>query len=202
MIPWRFFWNNLRLRPIRTLLTILSIAGGVAAVVAVLQSTAATRGELDSLHQTLASPVAMEIVAADANPFAPEDLPDVSNQPGIAAAIPVFSVFSKLVADGGEARGISIGVDMEQYRRIRDFEMTAGRVCSEVNEACVEVNVANSLGITVGDEIRLGARGLPWLLKKKVVGILKPLGIGAVEETAFSINERPCFRFLFWSTQE
>lgn len=37
MIPWRFFWNNLRLRPIRTLLTILSIAGGVAAVVAVLQ---------------------------------------------------------------------------------------------------------------------------------------------------------------------
>ena len=60
MIPWRFFWNNLRLRPIRTLLTILSIAGGVAAVVAVLQSTAATRGELDSLHQTLASRVAME----------------------------------------------------------------------------------------------------------------------------------------------
>ena len=184
MIPWKFFWNNLRLRPSRTLLTILSIAGGVAAVVAVLQSTAATRGKLDALHQTLASPVAMEIVAADAKAFAPQDLPDMMDQPGVAAAIPVFCVFSKLVADGGEARGISIGVDLEQYRTVRDFEFTTGRACSEVNEACVEANVANSLGITVGDEIRLGARGLPWLLKKKVVGILKPLGIGAVEETA------------------
>ncbi len=66
MIPWRFFWNNLRLRPVRTLLTILSIAGGVAAVVAVLQSTAATRSELAALHETMASPVAMEIVASDA----------------------------------------------------------------------------------------------------------------------------------------
>lgn len=184
MIPWRFFWNNLRLRPSRTLLTILSIAGGVAAVVAVLQSTAATRGELDALHQTLASRVAMEIVAADAKAFAPEDLPAVGDQPGVAAAIPVFCVFAKLAADGGDARGIAIGVDMEQYRKIRDFEMTSGRVCSEANEACVEFNVAQSLGISVGDEIRLGARGLPWLLKKKVVGILKPLGMGAVEETA------------------
>ncbi len=184
MIPWRFFWNNMRLRPSRTLLTILSIAGGVAAVVAVLQSTAATRGELNSLHQTLASPVAMEIVASDATAFALEELPKIKDQPGVAAAIPVFCVFSKLVADGGEARGISIGVDMEQYRTVREFEMTAGRVCREANEACVEANVANSLSITVGDEIRLGARGLPWLLKKKVVGILKPLGIGAVEETA------------------
>ncbi len=184
MIPWRFLWNNMRLRPSRTLLTILSIAGGVAAVVAVLQSTAATRGELNSLHQTLASPVAMEIVASDATAFALEELPAIKNQPGVAAAIPVFCVFSKLVADGGEARGISIGVDMEQYRTVREFEMTAGRVCREANEACVEANVANSLSITVGDEIRLGARGLPWLLKKKVVGILKPLGIGAVEETA------------------
>jgi hypothetical protein len=103
MIPWRFFWNNLRLRPGRTLLTILSIAGGVAAVVAVLQSTAATRGELDALHQTLASPVAMEIVAADATAFAPEDLPAVGDQPGVAAAIPVFCAFAKLVADGGRS---------------------------------------------------------------------------------------------------
>jgi putative ABC transport system permease protein len=184
MIPWKFFWNNLRLRPSRTLLTILSIAGGVAAVVAVLQSTAATRGELASLHQTLASHVAMEIVATDAAAFPPEDLPSVADVPGVEAAIPIFSVFSKLVADGGDARGITIGVDMQQYRNVRDFEIISGRECVEVNDACVEANVADSLGISVGDEIRLGARGLPWLLKKNVVGILKPLGIGAVEETA------------------
>ncbi len=184
MIPWRFFWNNLRLRPMRTLLTILSIAGGVAAVVAVLQSTAATRSELDSLHQTLTSRVAMEIVAADASAFPPEDLPQVAGEPGIQAAIPIFRVFAKLVAAGGEARGIAIGVDLEQYLAVRDFEFISGRMCTEKGEVCIEANVAESLGVSVGDEVRLGARGLPWLLPKKVVGILKPLGIGAVEETA------------------
>ena len=184
MIPWRFFWNNLRLRPIRTLLTILSIAGGVAAVVAVLQSTAATRSELDSLHQTLASRVAMEIVASDASAFPPEDLPPVAGEPGVQAAIPIFRVFSKMVADGGEARGITMGVDLEQYRAVRDFNFVSGRMCTEKGEVCIEANVAESLGVSVGDEVRLGARGLPWLLPKKVVGILKPLGIGAVEETA------------------
>lgn len=184
MIPWRFFWNNLRLRPTRTLLTILSIAGGVAAVVAVLQSTAATRSELDALHQTLASRVAMEIVAADASAFPPEDLPPVAGTPGVQAAIPIFRVFSKMVADGGEARGIAIGVDLEQYRVVRDFNFVSGRMCTEKGEVCIEANVAASLDVSVGDEVRLGARGLPWLLPKKVVGILQPLGIGAVEETA------------------
>lgn len=184
MIPWRFFWNNLLLRPIRTLLTILSIAGGVAAVVAVLQSTAATHSELAALHQTLASRVAMEIVAADASAFPPEDLPPVAAEPGVESAIPIFRVFSKMVADGGEARGIAIGVDLEQYRAVRDFSFLKGRMCTDKGEVCIEANVAESLGISVGDEVRFGARGLPWLLPKKVVGILKPLGIGAVEETA------------------
>ena len=93
MIPWSFCWNNIRLRPVRTLLTILSIAGGVAAVVAVLQSTAATRGQLDSLHQTLASRVAMEIVAQDAEAFSLDDLPPVAQQPGVQAAMDLFTRF-------------------------------------------------------------------------------------------------------------
>ena len=74
MIPWSFCWNNIHLRPLRTLLTILSIAGGVAAVVAVLQSTTATRGQLAALHQTLTSRVSMEVVAQDAATFPVSDV--------------------------------------------------------------------------------------------------------------------------------
>lgn len=184
MIPWRFLWNNLWLSPVRSLLTILSIAGGVAAVVAVLQSTAVTRSELANLHQTIESRVAMEIVAEDASPFAPEDLPPVADDSGVEAAIPIFRVFMKMVADDGESRGLAIGVDLNQYRIIRDFEIISGRECTDYNECCIEANVADSLGVSVGDEVRLGARGLPWLLKKRVAGILKPLGIGAVDETS------------------
>ncbi len=184
MIPWIFCWNNIRLRPIRTVLTILSIAGGVAAVVAVLQSTAATRSQLDSLHKTLASRVAMEIVAADASAFSPDDLPPVAGLPGLHAAVPIFRVFVKIVAGREEARGIALGVDLEQYRSVRDFNIVSGRVCTEPGEVCLEASVADRLGVFVGDEVRLGARGIPRLFPKTVTGILTPVGISAVEETA------------------
>lgn len=184
MIPWQFSWNNVRQRPLRTLLTILSITGGVAAVVAVLQSAAATRGQLDSLHNTLASRVAMEIVADDTSPFSPDDLPNIADRGGVRAAIPVFRVFVKIVAGSEEARGLAIGVDLDHYREIRDFEMIAGCTCKELGEICLEAGVAERLNVSIGDEVRFGAKGLPWMLPKKVVGILKPSGIDAVEETA------------------
>ena len=184
MIPWSFCWNNIRLRPVRTLLTILSIAGGVAAVVAVLQSAAATRHQLDSLHETLASKVAMEIVAEDASAFSLSELPPVEQQPGVQAAIPVFRVFAVLVAGRQQVPGIALGVDLEQYRSIRDFEIVSGRKCTEPTEVCLEAGVADRLGLSVGDDVRLRVRGQQWMMRRQVVGILKPTGIGAVEETA------------------
>jgi putative ABC transport system permease protein len=184
MIPWRFSWNNFRLRPVRNLLTILSIAGGVAAVVAVLQSTAATRLQLDSLHQRLASRVAMEIQAKDASAFPMDDAPSTAAVPEIQAVIPIYRVFAKVVAGREEARGVAIGVEAEQYRLTRDFTIVSGRMYRDRNEVCLESSVAERLGVVVGDEVRVGARGLPWLLSRKVTGILKPSGIGAIKETA------------------
>ncbi len=184
MIPWSFCWNNIRLRPVRTLLTILSIAGGVAAVVAVLQSTAATHSQLDALHETLASRVALEIVSADGEAFPLDSLPPVANQPGVEAAIPVFRVFSVMVAGRQQVKGISLGVDLEQYRSIRDFEFVSGKRCTEPDEVCLEAGVAERLGLSVGNDVRLRVRGQQWMIRRTVVGILKPTGIGAVEETA------------------
>ena len=184
MIPWSFCWNNIRLRPVRTLLTILSIAGGVAAVVAVLQSTAATRTQLDALHQALASRVAMEIVAHDASSFSLSDLPPVADQPGVQAAIPIYRIFAVIVAGRQQVKGIALGVDLEQYRGIRDFEIVSGRRCTEPAEVCLEAGVADRLGLSVGDDVRLRMRGQPWMIRRTITGILKPTGIGAIEETA------------------
>lgn len=184
MIPWSLCWNNIRLRPLRTLLTILSVAGGVAAVVAVLQSTATTRHQLDSLHQTLASRVSMEIVARDASAFSLSDVTSVTDQPGVQAAIPVMRVFAVFVAGRQQAKGIALGVDLEQYQSIRDFEMLSGRKCRELTEVCLEAGMADRLGLSVGDDVRLRVRGQRWMQRRQVVGILKPTGVGAVEETA------------------
>lgn len=184
MIPWRFSSNSIRLRPTRTLLTILSIAGGVAAVVAVLQSTAATRSQLDSLQQSLTSRVAMEIQDGDGSAFPMDDLPPLADIRDIRVVIPIVRVYAKVVAGREEVRGIALGISPDQYPHVRDFTIVSGRMYRDRNEICLESAVADRLGVAAGDEVRLGARGLPWLLTKTVTGILKPSGTGVIDETA------------------
>lgn len=184
MIPWSFSWNNLRLRPLRTLLTVLSIAGGVAAVVAVLQAVAATRGQLDSMQKMLGEREVIEIVADDTSAFPLGDLPELTQLPGVQKTLPIFRVFTKVLLGKEEARGIAVGANLDEYFEGRDFTLVAGRMPTAANEVCLEAGVAEHLHAKVGDEIRIGARGLPWLLTKQVAGILTLEKMSAIEETA------------------
>lgn len=188
MIPWAYFLNNLKLRPLRTLLTILSVAGAVAAVVSVLQATAATQIQLQTIHSTFDSPVAMEVVAADTSPFSADDVRDLARQPGIAAIIPVFRIFTKVVIEGKEVRCLTTGTNIEEYRAIRSFSLLAGRMPTHPGEVSLEASVAEHLGVHPGAEIRIGARGFPWLLTKKVTGIFKLSAADSVEETSAVIT--------------
>jgi putative ABC transport system permease protein len=184
MIPWSFSWNNLRLRPLRTLLTVLSIAGGVASVVAVLQAIAATRGQLDAMQDMLGEQQSLEIVANDKSAFPVNDLPELSQFAGVEQTIPIFRVFTKILLGNEEARGIALGANLEEYLSGKEFTLVSGQVPGTANEVCLEESVAAHLHAKVGDEIRIGARGLPWLLTKQVTGILKFEKMTAVEETA------------------
>jgi putative ABC transport system permease protein len=182
LIPWAFFCNNLKLRPLRTMLTILSVAGAVAAVVSVLQATAATQIQLHSIRTTFDSTVAMEVVAADTSPFSPDDFPELAKQPGVAAVVPVFRVFTKVVAGRKDVRCLTTGTDLQQYRAIREFTLLSGRMAENPGEASLEASVADHLEVQPGAEIRIGARGLPWMLTMKVVGIYKLSAADSVDE--------------------
>ncbi|MCA9050247.1 MAG: ABC transporter permease [Planctomycetaceae bacterium] len=184
MIPRSFFRNNLRLRPIRTLLTIVSVAGSVAAVVSVLQATAATQIQLRSIYTTFDSPVAMRVMAADASAFSPDDVPELARQPGVSAVIPVFRVFTKILAGGKQARCLTMGTDLRQYQAIRDFTMVSGQLPANSGEVSLEASVADHLGVRPGARIRLAAKGLFWPASKKVTGIFSLSAADAVEETA------------------
>ncbi len=184
MIPWSFCWNNIRLRPLRILLTILSIAGGVASIVAVVQATAATRNQLDSLHQTLSSRVALEVVAADDEVFPLSDVPPLQEIPGIQRVVPTYRVFALVYSGRQHVRAVATGVDLGQYRSLRDFEVTAGRICEGPEEVCLEAGAAERLNVRVGDDVQLRIRARRWLTPRTVTGIIKPLGLSSVEESA------------------
>lgn len=188
MIPWSYLFSNLKQRPLRTILTILSVAGAVAAVVSVLQATAATQIQLQTIHTSFDSPVAMEVVAADTSPFSADDAGDLARQPGIASVIPVFRIFTKVVADGKDARCLTTGTEIEEYRAIRSFSLLAGQMATLPGEVSLEASVAEYLGVAPGADIKIGARGFPWLLPMKVTGIFKLSAVDSVEETSAVIT--------------
>lgn len=183
MIPRAYFWNTLWLRPIRTCLSLISVAGAVAAVMAVLQSTVATRIQMHALHATLDSPVDMEVIAADTGPFELAEVEPVLKSENYHA-IPVFRVFTKVVAGRRESRSLTVGMNFEEYRRIHSVTLVAGRMAASFGEVCLAASVAEHLGVKTGDEVRLGARGLPWLLPKKVVGIYQVSATDQVNDSA------------------
>lgn len=183
MIPRAYFWNTLWLRPIRTCLSLISVAGAVAAVMAVLQSTVATRLQMQSLRSTLDSPVDMEIIATDTSPFELSAVEPVFKNANYHAA-PVFRVFTKVVAGRRQSRSLTVGMNFDEYRRIQDVTLVSGTMARSFGEVCLAASVAEHLGVKTGDEVRLGAKGLPWLLPKKVVGIYQVSAMDQVNDSA------------------
>lgn len=172
MIPRAFVWNNLRLRPLRTLLCITSVAGAVASVIAVLQSAAATRIQMASLNSTLASPVDMEIISTSAGPFSAADA-QAALQDLDLTAIPIFRVFTKVSAGTREARCLTTGADSEQFQSVHGLTLTSGALPAQPGEVCILASVAEHLQVAVGDEVGVGSRELPRFLRKTVSGVFE-----------------------------
>jgi len=184
LIPRAFFWNNLRLRPVRTMLTILSVAGAVAAVIAVLQATAATRLQLDALTVQLSSRVAMEIVATDTTPFSSDEMTELARDPDIEMVIPVFRVYTRVCAGVRQFRCLTLGVDSSQFQSLRDIRIHSGRLPQNPGEVALESRIASHLAVDIGDEVRLGARKFPWLVTKRVTGVYSLPTEDLLEETS------------------
>ena len=65
MVNWKFAWREVRQRPSRAILTLLSIVIGVAAVVAVTIASGTTSHAFDDIYKTVAGKAELEIVCAD-----------------------------------------------------------------------------------------------------------------------------------------
>lgn len=182
MILWTLCWKSIWMRRGRTLLTVLSIAAGVAAVVAVLQSTAVTRARLNQAHEAVASRVALEVVSADGLDFDEDSVPALQEIAGVKAAVANLQRFTTLSANEQRMRGAVLGIDLEQYRLIRDIELTAGNAYGTEGDVCLEASVAMRLGIEPGDTVRLLTKSALRPVECQVTGILSLRGASALED--------------------
>ena len=174
MVFWRFTFRELASRPGRAILTLLSIVISVAAAVAVNLSTATTHRAYQQMYESLTGRAALEVVAEGGGVYGEEVVAELEQVPGVAAVVPLMQQPSVLYVGDHRVQLVVMGIDPERDEAVRDYELAEGTFFEEDYGALMEIGFARSLGIGVGDEVRLWTRF--GRRRVEVLGLLAPRG--------------------------
>ncbi len=171
----KFTLREIHSRPGRAALTLGSIVIGVAAVVAVTLSTATTHRAYQEMYESLTGRASLEVIAEGGGVFDEEVVASLEEIPGVETVVPLIQQPSILYFGDHRVRLLVLGIDPQRDETVRDYELQQGSFFAEGRGALMEFGFAQSLGIAVGDEIRILAnRARPVTLK--VMGLLSPRG--------------------------
>lgn len=178
----RFSVRELWSRPMRVLLTFLSIVIGVGAVVAVFLSTATTRQAQRDMLQAVSGKADLEILADGPRGVRAEVLDKVRTIPGVKVAVPSINRYAVIYFGKQQARIQVLGIDPAVDQQVRDYEIFAGSRIAASGDLLLDRSFAQSLQITVGSEVKLLTRS--GMKDAKVVGLVKPQGESSVTSGA------------------
>ena len=118
----KFSWRSMWRRPGRTILTVLSIVIGVAAVVSVSITTATTRNAYKQMAAMVSGKADLVVEGEGEVSFPSSLLSEIQAVPGVQTAVPVFGTLGVLHAHGERIRLQLLGVDVERedVRRSRE----------------------------------------------------------------------------------
>jgi putative ABC transport system permease protein len=197
MILWKFALREVKSRPGRATLTLLSIVIGVAAVVAVTVGTATTNQACQDMYLSVAGQAALEVVAEGDGFYSEDMVAAVERIPGVKAAAPSVFRLSSLRHKGAKVPLSlwAMGIDPERDKAVRDFEIEEGAFFQKKYEALLETGFARGLGVNVGDEVKLTTpRGVKPF---KIVGLLSPRGAAGFKQGGIIIMPLATAEYLF-----
>ncbi len=175
----KFSFRELLNRPLRAVLTILSIVIGVAAVVSVMLATDATRQAQRDMFLAVSGRAALEVIAEGGGSFDQRVLAEFREIEGMQA-VPSLRRYTILYAPSTKVRVQLLGIDPERDRLVHDFRMVAGRSVDRGTGVVMDASFARSLEVGVGDEVKLLTR--IGLKTSEVIGLVEPRGGSAVAQ--------------------
>jgi putative ABC transport system permease protein len=178
MILWKLTARELRRRPGRALLTLLSIAIGMAAVVSVSLGTATTRHASQQMFEMIAGRAALQVTAEGGGDFPETVVSTVERTPGIRAAVPSVQRFTKMWFGQKRFPMLAMGIDPAIDRVARDYELRAGEFFRDGKGILLESDFARAVGARLGDEVKLMTPRprRPLLKPVRIVGLLTARG--------------------------
>ena len=155
----RFSRRHTGLRPGRTLLTLLSVVIGVAAITSVDMLSHSIRNANQRMFATVNGGSSLEISGTGNATLEQTLIEELEQVPGVQAAVPIVlrpaALFTGSKEHNKKTRLYVMGVDPLRDDKMRDHKMVEGRFVVEGNEVVLEEVFARTLDVKVGDEVRL-----------------------------------------------
>lgn len=185
MALWRFSAREIGRRCGRAVLTLLSIAISIAAVVAVSLGTATTQKAYDQMYAKLAGHAALQVTAEGGGSFDQGVAAALERFPGVQAAVPSLQRLTVMYFGHKRFTLLLIGIDPSRDREVRQYRLREGRYLHSQQEdgALLETNFARGSGIRVGDEVKvMTPQGWPPLKRVSIVGLVAPTGVANFQQ--------------------
>jgi len=173
----KFSLRELTSRPVRVILTALSIVIGVAAVVSVSIATKTTRAAHEAMFSAVTGRAALEVTAEGGGSFPTSVASELDQLPGVRA-VPLIRRFTIIYYHGKKVRIQALGIVPDRDRLVRDFELTSGQMVGRGTGVMLDATFANGLGVGVGDKLKMLTPS--GLRESEVVGLLEARGGSAV----------------------
>ena len=145
-------------QPGRALSTALSVAVAVGAVVATWAAADASRMGYRRLVEAVEGQPSLMVVARDGGRFESTALPRLGGIQGIRAVVPLFFRPTLLRGGSRRIREVAVGVDLPGLIDAGLLTLAAGEPCAAAGETVLETQVAETLGLGLGDEVLFFAR--------------------------------------------
>ncbi len=164
-----FTLREVRARPGRTALTVLSCAIGVAMIVAVGATSAVSDAGVKGLVRASAGRADFEVVGASATTFPQASVEPLAAVPGVKHLDPVFERPTSMYIGQQRVKVLLSAVDPERDAVVRGYTIRTGTFPT-ADGLAVDAAFAAQMKLTVGDEVKVLGRG--GLVKKRVTGLI------------------------------
>jgi putative ABC transport system permease protein len=189
-------WRGLTARRLRSALTIMGVALGVALVAGTLLASQAASEAVERAAKEIMGRADLRVRAFNPSGFSPRAVQTLRQIPGVltAAAVAERRIQVSTLAGPDEivfAPMLVLGVDPEDEAQVRTYDLEAGSFVSSDRRYDVLVNAAwaSSNGLTVGDGLQFsGTRAnFPSM---RIAGLLGDLGVGALQQGNVLVADR------------
>ena len=178
-----YAWRSLAARPLRTFLTVIGVALGVAVLFAALATNAGIDGAIDRTVRDLIGRADLRVEGFTESGLSAATVEAIADTPGVDAVTPTLERRTYLAPDPAAPPAVTLpapvrvlGIDGATYPAIHDLDLTSGEPLAGTDGVglLITERMAHDAGLKIGDAIAL--EGVDGPRSEPIVGILRGEG--------------------------